>query len=353
MGEMARGEQRGPGVRQVRILDRMQLAKLLAIPELPQRLHDVDQLVASALNDFRSALRPEVFAFLTGPAKRIRATLTIACAQLGGKYDQRVAAAGATVELIQMGSLIHDDIIEEASSRRGKPTLNASENVAVALVVGDLVLAQAGLLAARMHQEASALMADTMAHMAVGQLEELRELFNLDRTLEQYRAATQAKTGTLFASACRLGGMMAGMPARGLDAVTAFGGAFGVQYQLIDDLLDLIGDPERLGKPVGRDLATGTYTEPLLRALAKRGGKTLATLLKRRRAEDLAEALDRVKRSGAINDATSAVRSLSSEAARALKPFAKDAVGKGLQALPDVYADWALSQLVREDPGRG
>jgi len=314
-------------------------------------LDAVDKLVSGALNDFKSALRQDVFAFLTGPAKRMRATLTIACAQLGGTYDTRVATAGATVELVQMGSLIHDDIIEEASSRRGKPTLNAAESAGVALVVGDLVLAEAGLLAAKsMHQEASTLMADTMAHMAAGQLEELRDLFNLDRTLEQYRAATQAKTGTLFAAACRLGAMMAGMPPRKLDAVTAFGGAFGVQYQLIDDVLDLVGDPGRLGKPVGRDLATGTYTEPVIRALAKRGGKTLAKLLKRRRAEDLAEALERVKRSGALDDAVKAVRSLSSEATRALKPFAKDPVGRGLQALPDVYAEWALSQLAREEP---
>ncbi|MFA5892132.1 MAG: polyprenyl synthetase family protein [Actinomycetota bacterium] len=327
---MARGQGQGRDGGRIGLLDRGQLATLLAIPDLPSRLEEVDTLVSGALSEFKAALRPEVFAFLTGPAKRIRATLTIACAQLGGSHDARVATAAAIVELVQMGSLIHDDIIEEASSRRGKPTLNSVESTGVALVVGDLVLAEAGLLAAKkMHKEASALMADTMAHMAAGQLEELRDLMNLDRTLEQYRAATEAKTGTLFAAACRLGGMLVGMPPRKLDAVTAFGTAFGVQYQLIDDVLDLIGDPNLLGKPVGRDLATGTYTEPVIRALAKRGGKTLAALLKRRRAEDLAEALERVKKSGAVEDAIKAVTSLSSEATRALNPFTNDPVGRG------------------------
>jgi heptaprenyl diphosphate synthase len=322
-----------------------ELATVLAVPTLPARVEKIDGRVAAALKDFRRALGPNLFGSLTGPAKRVRPTLTIACAELGGVFDKRVVTAGAAIELVQIGSLIHDDVLEDAPTRRGRPTLNATEGMPVAVVVGDLVLARAGEVAAELGAQPSELLSRSMAQMCVGQLAELRDAFDVHRTHEAYLASVRGKTGALFAAACRLGGFCAGMHRKELDAVTAFGAAFGVMYQVVDDVLDLTGDPQRLGKPVGVDIAAGVYTSPVLRALRMRGGKALARLLIGREPHDLAEATKRILRSGALEDAEAAIDDLATEASQALRGFGPHPVAQGLARFPRYYVDWAFSEL--------
>lgn len=326
-------------------MGRGELAGVLNLPSLDKRVEAVDRKVAGILKEFRRVLRPTVLESLTGPAKRVRATLTIACAELGGVFDKSVVAAGAAIELVQMGSLVHDDVLEGAPTRRGEPTLNATEGVPVAVVVGDLILARAGLIASGLGEQPSELLTRSMTEMCVGQLAELRDAFNVERTPEAYLASVRAKTGALFAAACRLGGICAGMPGRRLDALTAFGGAFGVMYQAVDDVLDLTGDPVGLGKPVGMDLASGVYTMPVLTALRMRGGKALAKLLVGHERRDLQEATRRILRSGALDDAEAAIYTAADEASRALRPFRSEPVGQGLQRFPRYYVDWAFSEL--------
>jgi heptaprenyl diphosphate synthase len=323
-----------------------ELAHVLSIPSLAKDLGAVDQRVSGALKEFRKALGGGLFDALAAPAKRVRPTMTIACARLGGdKIDKRVATAGAAIELVQIGSLIHDDVLEEAPTRRGRPTLNATEGVPVAVVVGDLVLARAGMLAAELGEEPSELLSESMAEMCVGQLAELRDAFNIDRTMDAYLASLRGKTGALFAAACRVGGLMGGMSGRALDAVTAYGGAFGVIYQMVDDVLDLTGDPKKLGKPVGMDIAAGVYTAPVIGALKAKGGKVLARLLIGAAESDLVEATKKVLASGALEDVEGAIYSLADDASKALEQFGPDPIAAGLRRFPRYYVDWAFSEL--------
>jgi geranylgeranyl pyrophosphate synthase len=269
--------------------------------------------------------------------------MTIACARLGGRNaDGRVITAAAAIELVQIGSLIHDDVLEDAPTRRGQPTLNASEGVPVALIVGDLILANACVLASEIGEYPTDVLADAMARMSAGQLAELRDLYNVARTEEAYLTSVRGKTGALFAAACRVGGMVAEMPPRQLKALTEYGLALGVAFQLIDDLLDLVGDPDKLGKPVGMDLASGVYTAPVLRALNSRGGKTLARVL---RSGDVGEATRRVLASPAADGTVAQIYEVADEAAVALKPFKQNPVADGLVRFPRLYADWALQEL--------
>lgn len=325
-----------------------ELARVLAIPSLPKRVGAVDKRVAALMKDFRRSLGPQLFDTVTGSAKRVRPTMTIAAAQLGGVFDDKVVTAGAAIELVQIGSLIHDDVLEGAPTRRGRPTLNATEGVPVAVVVGDLVLARAGMIAADLGTQPSALLTRSMTEMCVGQLAELRDLFNVERSEEAYLASVRAKTGALFAAACRLGGMCAKMPEKRLDALTRYGGAFGVMYQVVDDVLDLTGDPVRLGKPVGMDLAAGVYTKPVIGALRMRGGRALARLLVGESKRDLEEATRRILRSGALEDAEEAIIALAEEATAALRIFGTDPVAEGLRRFPRYYVDWALRELRAE-----
>jgi geranylgeranyl pyrophosphate synthase len=326
-----------------------ELAKVLGVPTLAKDLAAVDKRVAGALKEFRKALGGGLFDALAAPAKRVRPTLTIACALLGGgKMDKRVATAGAAIELVQIGSLVHDDVIEDAPTRRGRPTLNATEGVPVALVVGDLVLARAGLLAAELGEEPSELLSESMAEMCIGQLAEIRDSFNVERTMDAYLASLRGKTGALFAAACRVGGLTGGMSRRQLDSVTTFGGAFGVIYQMVDDVLDLTGDPKKLGKPVGMDIAAGVYTGPVISALRAKGGRALARLLLGPADRDLAEATKRVLASGALEDAEAAIYALADDASKALAAFGSHPIANGLRRFPRYYVDWAFSELRAE-----
>jgi heptaprenyl diphosphate synthase len=204
------------------------------------------------------------------------------------------------------------------------------------------------LLAAELGKEPTELLSESMAEMCIGQLAELREAFDVQRTMDAYLASLRGKTGALFAAACRVGGLMGGMSGRALDSVTTFGGAFGVIYQMVDDVLDLTGDPKKLGKPVGMDIAAGVYTAPVISALKQKGGKVLARLLLGPADRDLAEATKKVLASGALEDVEAAIYSLADDASKALVPFGPHPVAAGLRRFPRYYVDWAFSELRAE-----
>ena len=140
-----------------------ELAALVAMPDLPQRVDAVEAQLRRTIEPFRDALGPAAYDVITAPGKRLRPALTIVMAHLGGVFDDRVVRAATAIELVQIGSLVHDDIIDGSSTRRGKPTINSTDGVGPAVVAGDLVLALAGHLAAELAQEASTLLADGMA----------------------------------------------------------------------------------------------------------------------------------------------------------------------------------------------
>ena len=323
-----------------------ELADLFGISALPRRMRAVNRAVVRTVKPFRGVLTDTGRSLLGSSGKRLRSVLTVAAADLGPTFDARVQNAAAAVELVQVGSLIHDDVIEDAPTRRGYPTINAIDGIGPAVVTGDLVLAAAARLVAGLGTEASAMLANGLEDMAAGQMLELRDAFDTTRTVENHMRAIQAKTGALFACACRLGGWCARLPRKQQDILTRYGTTFGVGYQLLDDVLDIAGDPQRLGKAVGADIGAGIYTLPVLLALQERGGRTLDRLLRRGRSDDLAEALQRVRRSGAVGQGLDAAEQWMRQARRAAGQLGRSRVAKGLQALPLAYASWAVDQLM-------
>jgi heptaprenyl diphosphate synthase len=329
------------------------LGALFGIDALPRRMTVIERRLASGVRRLGDVLTPTAKAAVGAKGKRLRPLLTVVCAELGGVFDDRVVNAAVAIELIQVGSLIHDDVIEDAPTRRGAPTVNAVDGVGTAVVTGDLVLSAAAALAAGLGAAPSEMLSQGLVDMATGQLNEMQDLFNAERTVERHMAATQAKTGALFSCACRLGAWCGGLPDSQQDAVTRYGGAFGVGYQLLDDLLDLIGDPARLGKPVGVDLKTGVYTLPTLLALRQRGGKTLARLLRRGGPDDLGEARDRIRASDAVDETIDVIGQWMTEAERAVRRLPESAVRNGLARFPQTYLSWGLDALAPNAGGRG
>lgn len=224
--------------------------------------------------------------FLTGIAqhllaggKRYRPMLAQVAAELGGGDGHHPVEAGVAVELIHLGSLYHDDVIDEAASRRGTVSVNANWSNTIAILAGDFLLARASEVAAPLGTEAVALLARTYALLCEGQVLELQLGGRLDQDPRAYFTVIEKKTASLIRTSARLGAIAGGAPVATVEAATRWGHEVGMVFQLTDDVLDLTATEDFLGKPAGSDIREGTFTLPVLDALAGPHGDEVRALL--------------------------------------------------------------------------
>jgi geranylgeranyl pyrophosphate synthase len=324
------------------------LAVQFGIPDLPDRLTAVDDRIAAALGQDGALLGPASSRVAVSGGKRLRPVLTIVAAATGDVFDDRVVDAAAAVELVQVGSLVHDDILDDAATRRGQPTINAVEGVNHAVLAGDYILARAAELAAGVSQEAAKLIAVALGDLCEGQVLEMRDVYDPARTVDAHLASVRGKTAALFECACRLGAHCADLNNASAQALGRFGDAFGMGFQVLDDILDLIGDEGRLGKPTGNDIASGVYTLPVLTALRGPLGDELRRTIGDGgdRAPDVTHAIELVRRSGTIAEALTTADRYADEARRAIHHLNQSTVGEGLGRFPRTYTTWALENLM-------
>jgi heptaprenyl diphosphate synthase len=241
---------------------------------------------------------------ITAGGKRIRPLFACAAAAIAGPVTREVVLGGVAVELVQVGSLCHDDVIDEASTRRTVESVNARWGNLRAILAGDFLLARASEIAASLGTEVAGLLAATIARLCEGEVKELQYAYDVDRTEADYFAAIEGKTATLFATACRIGAIVGGLPRDQIDTLTAFGQSYGLAFQVVDDVLDIVATDEELGKPSGHDLVEGVYNLPVIRALKTSDGDRLRKLLGAPIDGDvLAEARELVRVSGAVEEA--------------------------------------------------
>ncbi|MGQ0520365.1 MAG: polyprenyl synthetase family protein [Actinomycetota bacterium] len=252
--------------------------------------------------------------------KRLRPALALSAAAVGGvDAVPDVVAGGVSVELVHLGSLYHDDVMDEGTSRRGVETVNARWGNLVAILAGDFLLARASEIAASLGTEVAGLLASTIARLCEGQVGELRTAFDVGRTEDAYLASIAGKTASLMSASCRIGAITAGLDRAHVDALTTYGHAFGMVFQIRDDILDVVSTDDSLGKPAGQDLVQGTYTLPVIFALAEPGsGEELRDLLgKPLDAPERDKAREIVKSNGAIAAATAVAGAYADQAAQA------------------------------------
>jgi heptaprenyl diphosphate synthase len=255
----------------------MRLVDDLGLPALPEDLRRVEAALHAAVKVDDRFLGDVASHLLGAGGKRLRPTLSLCAAYAvtgeslhgaGAARDgSRPVTGGASVELVHLGSLYHDDVIDEAETRRGVPSVNARWSNIVAILSGDFLLAQASALAASLGAEVAGLLAATIGELCRGQVLELQYLFNSERTEESYYSAIEGKTASLLATAARVGGMVTDATAPALDALTQFGHHLGMCFQIVDDVLDVTRTEAELGKPVGNDLLEGVYTLPVIYAV--------------------------------------------------------------------------------------
>jgi heptaprenyl diphosphate synthase len=271
--------------------------------------------------DHEDRFLAEVAAHLVSAGgKRLRPTLTLCAAYAAhGPLPASAAAVtgGVACELVHLGSLYHDDVIDEAATRRGVPSVNARWSNIVAILAGDYLLARASSLAAALGADVAGLLAATIGELCRGQVLELQHLFDVTRTEEAYASAIEGKTAALFATAARTGGMVSGVDEPTLDALTSFGHHLGMCFQVVDDVLDLTASDEALGKHAGQDLLEGVYTLPVIYALGE--SEELRTLLGTPLDSDrLPTARELVMSNGSIDAALAVARDHAVKATEAL-----------------------------------
>ncbi|MGH9133992.1 MAG: polyprenyl synthetase family protein [Ilumatobacteraceae bacterium] len=201
--------------------------------------------------------------------KRLRPLLAIAAAQTGGATTSDAAVRGGVAcELVHLGSLYHDDVMDEAATRRGVDTVNAKWGNLQAILAGDFLLSRASGIAASLGTEIAGLLASTIGWLCEGQIEELRHTYDTERAESSYLTSIHGKTASLFGTAARIGGIVAGCERDTIDVLTEYGNSFGMVFQIVDDILDVTATEDQLGKPAGHDIVEGVYTLPVLRTLA-------------------------------------------------------------------------------------
>lgn len=244
----------------------------VALAPLPRDLERVEERLTGAVAVEDGLLAGVAGHLLGAGGKRLRPTVTL-CAAYAAKGIAPVHAdavtGGAVVELVHIGSLHHDDVIDEAQTRRGVPSVNARWSNIVAILSGDFLLAQASVLAASLGAEVAGLVGRTIGELCRGEILELHQLYDTERTVDAYRDSIRGKTASLLAASARIGGMVSGVDEAALDALTRFGEHLGMCFQIVDDILDVSASEATLGKPAANDLREGVYTLPVIHALAR------------------------------------------------------------------------------------
>jgi heptaprenyl diphosphate synthase len=313
------------------------LQSLVSIPRVWEQLDRVEErlLEASAADD--AYLTKIAQHLLLAGGKRFRPLLALLCAEFGNPVDGRPVEAGVSVELIHVGSLYHDDVIDEADMRRGAASANANWTNTVAILAGDFLMARASEVAAtHLSQESVRLLAATYAELVEGQTRELQYQDDLSHTIDDYLEVIGGKTASLIRTSARLGAMAADAGDPVVEALSTWAWEVGMVFQIADDALDLVADEATIGKPAGSDIREGTFTAPVLMAASGSPGDRVRSLLRGGKpyGDDAVREVIEIVRSGGYVD-----RSL--EAARTRLARATEA----LETLPEGHPRQILQTL--------
>ncbi len=215
------------------------------------------------------ALIPQLASYLIAAGgKRIRPLMTLASTQIYGGDMTKAYGLATSVEFIHSATLLHDDVVDQSPTRRGKETANEVFGNQASVLVGDFLFSRAfQLMTDSNNIEILRILSDASAVIAQGEVMQLAAINNIDTTLEDYIQILKAKTAALFAAACEIGPVLAGADPSAARAMAEYGMNLGIAFQIADDALDYAGDQEALGKTIGDDFREGKMTAPIFMAL--------------------------------------------------------------------------------------
>ncbi|MFC7473642.1 polyprenyl synthetase family protein [Dankookia sp. GCM10030260] len=286
------------------------------------------------------ALIPQLAAHIVAAGgKRLRPLLTLAAARLCGYRGHRHVLLAACVEFIHTATLLHDDVVDESSLRRGQASANALFGNKPSVLVGDFLFARAfELMVEDGSLKVLAILSAASSTIAEGEVLQLVTQNDTTTTEDQYLQVIEGKTAALFAAATRIGAVVADRPVAEEEALDVYGRTLGTAFQLVDDALDYSAEQEQLGKTVGDDFREGKITLPVLLAFergseAERGFWRRVLEEREQGPEDLAEAQRLIARHRALHDTVERARFYGDKALAALQGFPD---GPERRALADI-----------------
>ena len=307
------------------------------------RVEDVLHTVVDSDVEF---VRSTALHLVDAGGKRIRPLFTLLAAQFGDPDSQDVITAAAAVELVHIATLYHDDVMDEATMRRGAVSANARWDNTVAILAGDYLFAHASRLVSDLGTDAARIIAETFAELVTGQLRETIGPGPDDDPIAHYLSVIDQKTGSLIATAGRFGGMCAGAADEHVRALRRFGEIVGTAFQISDDVIDIASPADESGKTPGTDLREGVHTLPTLYALAEhdpadRDGVRLRELLARPLSDDdeVNEALALLRESPALSRARKTLADYTDQARDVLRLLPDGPARAALRAMTDYLVD--------------
>jgi heptaprenyl diphosphate synthase/octaprenyl-diphosphate synthase len=293
----------------------------------------VERALADTAQPDHPLLGPMLSMVLPGSGKRLRPALAMLVGRLGTYDADRLLDMATGVELLHAASLVHDDVVDESDLRRGAQTLFTRVGNALAVLVGDYLFAQSATrCVATGDVRVIGLFAQTLASMCQGQIEEASRGNNPERKLtrEEYYQTIWGKTASLFVLACEGSAILAGLPEPQISAMRRYGDRLGLAFQVVDDILDFIGDEAQLGKPVGSDVRQGTITLPVICLREIVSSDEFAAAFAE---DDRSLVIDLVRSSGAVERAQAEADRLLAEAREALSEVEASVARDALEAL--------------------
>ncbi len=249
--------------------------------EIAQDMRELEERLPLAITTAEEGVLSASRMLFAAGGKRLRPAFAFLCGRLNGCSGECMMPLALALELMHTGSLIHDDIIDGALLRRGYPTINAVFGNKTAIHTGNYLVAKAlslvnGYGDARMVEALNRI----VDRMVQGEFQQISMAWQPEQSLRQYLYRTRRKTALLLAVSCETGAYAAGMPEEEAAALKRYGYDLGMAFQITDDIMDLVGSEENIGKPVGSDLRQGNFTLPLLYALKSPERNDLLPLLR-------------------------------------------------------------------------
>ncbi|MGI5504349.1 polyprenyl synthetase family protein [Lentzea sp. CA-135723] len=267
------------------------------LAEVERNLHDVVQ------SEFTPVTETSLHLVEAG-GKRIRPLFTLLASQFGADWDrEKVIKAATVVELTHLATLYHDDVMDEATMRRGAVSANVKWDNSIAILTGDFLFAHASRLTADLGTDAARIIAETFSLLVTGQMRETVGPQPGEDAISHYLKVIEEKTGCLIATAARFGGMFSDATEEQTDALRRYAEVIGAAFQISDDVIDIASPSVTSGKTPGTDLREGVKTLPMLYALADPSETRLAELLAGPISDDdlVDEALDLLRKSAGMD----------------------------------------------------
>lgn len=318
--------------------------------------HDIFKLVEDDLLEVEIALKSESKAAFTlvddineylhnSGGKRVRPVLLLLAAKLCGFEGKSTLVLGSVVELIHVATLVHDDIIDDAGVRRGRPSVNATWGNQVTVLMGDwLYMTSFRQALALRNFRVLDILIDITREMVEGELVQLEQQGRLDLTVDEHLKVCRRKTAQLFAGCGRLGAILAEVGEDQEDKLHEYGHALGMAFQLTDDLLDYTSNEDTLGKPVLKDLVEGRTTLPMIHLMQRAGSEEkdfIRDMVQKRdfNPQNKQRVIDLVTTYGALEESQALAEKYVRQAKNALLVFPDSVYRDALTSLADLVMD--------------